>query len=267
MTHYQKLDYSIIKIEGEDSSKFLQSIITNDINSESTIYSLMLSPQGKFLFDFFITPMGNDYFIEISTAQLEPFISKLKLYRLRSKVSITHIPEYGTIYSRHPLDLPKLYEYKDPRFAGLGLRTIAPINNISSTLNIYQEDKYQFTIPEGYTELIQDKSMPLEYGLERLKAISFTKGCYVGQEVISRTKYQGVIRKTIFRITSEDDLSNIMPNAAININDNKIGTLCSSYKNHGIGLIRLENYEMHKNHGQIKIDSLNISLHKATWIP
>ena len=267
MTHYQKLDYSIIKIEGEDSAKFLQSIITNDINSETTIYSLMLTPQGKFLFDFFITPMGNDYFIEISTAQLEPFISKLKLYRLRSKVSITHMPEYGTIYSHQSLDLPKLYEYKDPRHAGLGLRTIMLAGNTSSPLNLYQEDKYKLAIPEGYTELIQDKSMPLEYGLEHLNAISFTKGCYVGQEVISRTKYQGVIRKAIFRITSEADLSNIIPGSIISISDNKIGTLCSSYKNQGIGLIRLENYEMYKNHGQIKMDSLNISLHKATWIP
>lgn len=267
MTNYQILDYSIIKIEGEDSAKFLQSIITNDINSKNTIYSLMLTPQGKFLFDFFITPKDDYYFIEISTAQLEPFISKLKLYRLRSKISITHIPEYITIYSHQSLDLPKLYEYKDPRYEGLGLRTIALANNPLSPSNLYQEDKYKFALPEGYTELIQDKSMPLEYGLEHLNAISFTKGCYVGQEVISRTTYQGVIRKVIFRITAEEDLSNIMPSTSITINDNKIGTLCSSYKNQGIGLIRLENYEMHKGQTSIKINSLNISLHKATWIP
>lgn len=265
MINYQRLNYSIIKIEGEDKTRFLQSIITNDINTKGSIYCLILNPQGKFLFDFFITPKSDAYFIEINTNQLESFISRLKLYRLRAKVSITHIPEYAILYSHVKLDVPKLYEYQDPRHQKLGLRTIVQNTDLSANSNIYLEDKYALAIPEGYSELIQEKSMPLEYGLELLNAISFTKGCYVGQEVISRTKYQGVIRKKIMRITSEYDLSTLPAASEIMINNNKIGTLCSSYKNQGIGLIRLENYNEHKNNGKVTINDTEILIHHPIW--
>lgn len=260
MTNYQKLDYSIIKVEGIDARHFLQSIITNDIESKNTIYSLMLTPQGKFLFDFFITFREDAFFIEIHTSQIEAFIAKLKLYRLRSKVLISHLAEYGVIYSHHSMDLPKLYEYKDPRHPNLGIRSIVLINELALDSDLYQQDKYAYSIPEGYLELIQDKSMPLEYGMEDLKAISFTKGCYVGQEVISRTKYQGVIRKKILKITSSDDLSTVPPATDIMINDNKIGILCSAYKNMAIGLIRLENYEATKDQGDAMVKGIKITI-------
>lgn len=262
MINYQKLDYSIIKVEGEDAPRFLQSIITNDIESKNTIYSLMLTPQGKFLFDFFITHNQKAFFIEICKSKAEEFMAKLKSYRLRSKVIISHIAEYGVIYSHQRVDLPKLYEYQDPRHSGLGIRSIVVVSELQSNSDIYSQDKYKYSIPEGYSELIQDKSMPLEYGMENLNAISFTKGCYVGQEVISRTKYQGVIRKAIFKITASSDLSAVAPGSDIMINDNKIGIFCSSYKNMAIGLIRIENYDEIKDQGEVMIGDIKVVINR-----
>ncbi len=265
MTNYQKLDYSIIKVEGEDASRFLQSIITNDIEAKGTIYSLMLTPQGKFLFDFFITYRDDGFFIEIHTSQLEAFMTRLKLYRLRSKVLISYLAEYGVIYSRMSVDLPKLYEYKDPRHPALGIRTVMAVNEISQNEDIYSQDKYTYSIPEGYCELIQDKSMPLEYGIEHLNAISFTKGCYVGQEVISRTKYQGVIRKGVFKIIASDDLSAVAAGSDIMINNNKIGIFCSAYKSMGIGLVRLENYEVMKDQGAVMLGGIKVEINHRNF--
>lgn len=239
---YQKLDYSVIKIYGDDSAKFLQSIITSDVNNAGNIYTLMLTPQGKFVFDLFISKVNNDYYIEIASNKIDILISKIKLYILRSKVFVEPMYEYSVIYSHEPTNIDTLCQYYDPRISGLGIRSVILSENlIGEETNLYLEDKYKFAIPEGYTELVQDKSMPQEYGMDQLNAISYTKGCYIGQEVISRVKYQGVIRKKIFQASSDFDLSNIPNGSDIFFNGNKIGILCSAYKNLGICLIRTDN--------------------------
>lgn len=242
MLEHQKLNYSIVKISGDDAVKFLQSIITADINNAGNIYSLMLTPKGKFLFDFFITKIKNDYYIEIATAKLAEFIAKLKMYIFRSKVSLEHLEEYGVIYSRTRSNLKTFYEYQDPRLNKLGIRSVLRVSDIKGPeSDIYIKDKYKFTIPDGCIELIEDKSMPLEYGLDALNAISYSKGCYIGQEVISRTKYQGFIRKKLFSTSSDSDLSDVEKGSDILYQNSKIGIICSSYHTLAICLIRIDN--------------------------
>lgn len=239
---YQKLNYSIIKVSGSDAAKFLQSIITADINNAGNIYSLMLNPQGKFLFDFFISKINNDYYIEIASNKIDIFLARIKLYIFRSKVFLEPKPEYCVIYSHKTINgVTKLCEYYDPRASGLGIRSVILTSDLNGeNSDLYTTDKYKFAIPEGYTELIHEKSMPQEYGMDELNAISYTKGCYIGQEVISRVKYQGVIRKKIFQGSSDFDLSLIHPGSDIFYGDMKIGILCSSYKNLAICLIRTD---------------------------
>ncbi len=262
MQKYEILDYSLIKISGKDASQFLQSIVTSDIR-ERTSYSLLLSPQGRFLFDFFVTNMGDFYLIEAKSSQSEALIKKLMIYRLRSDVHIEILNEYCVLYSKTPLEISKYYEYKDPRFQMLGFRTIVErFSAPQSSDKIYEEDKYEFAIPEGDYELIQDKSMPQEYGIDVLGGISYTKGCYIGQEVISRTKYQGTVRKAIFKITTESDLSHIERGSNITQNDQQIGTFCSGYKNLGIALIRLNSAEINSI---ASISDITIKLEIPKW--
>lgn len=238
----------IIKVTGEDAGKFLQSLVTNDIYGSSAIYAMMLSPQGRYLFDFFISKIDSGYLLETDGASAQALAARLKLYKLRANVAIEDLSEeYSVYYSHSPLDVAKVAEYHDPRFDKLGLRTIVPAVSIVDTKpSLYSHDKYHYAIPDGATDLIRDKSMPQEYGMDHLHCIDYHKGCYVGQEVISRTKYQGVIRKQVFKVIGSSDLSAFAQGESIVAGGEKIGALCSTYGNFGIGLVRLEDYERHK---------------------
>ncbi|EER21043.1 MULTISPECIES: CAF17-like 4Fe-4S cluster assembly/insertion protein YgfZ [spotted fever group] len=129
---------------------------------------------------------------------------------------------------------------------------------------LYLEDKYNFAIIDGVEDLITDKSIPNIYGAEELNAISFDKGCYVGQEVISRAKYQGVIRRKIYKITADEDLSSLVKDEEILADNDKIGVICSSYRNKAIALIREEKYLADKE-ADITVKGIKINLSLAPW--
>lgn len=263
MQKYEILDYSIVKISGKDRFQFLQSIVTADMR-ESFTYSLLLSPQGRFLFDFFVVNLPEFYLIEIKNSIASNFTKKLMMYKLHSDVSVEIFEKYEVVYSRSRLEgVEKLYEYKDPRFLDLGFRSLVKKGELRNTYEpIYLEDKYRFAIPEGYEELLHDKSMPQEYGIDILNGISYTKGCYIGQEVISRTKYQGVIRKRIFKVIADHDISAIAQGSEITSSNSKIGVFLSGYKNLGIALIRTENLQIQST---ITTCNLEIRLEKPKW--
>jgi folate-binding protein YgfZ len=191
---------------------------------------------------------------------------------------MTH--DYKVLYSHKNLDMPMIWQYQDPRFSKLGVRSIVDHNGAKaprddgvenrhheerSDVAIYTQDKYLYSIPEGALDLIYDKSMPQEYGLDTLSAISYTKGCYVGQEVISRTKYQGVVRKQIFQICADADLGSLPPSCGIFAGEHKIGIFCSGYHNYGLGLIRLNDYAMH-NQMELTLDGISITLKRPEWL-
>ncbi|ABV75096.1 hypothetical protein A1C_04115 [Rickettsia akari str. Hartford] len=130
--------------------------------------------------------------------------------------------------------------------------------------SLYLEDKYNFAIIDGVEDLITDKSIPNMYGAEELNAISFDKGCYVGQEVISRAKYQGVIRRKIYKITADEDLSALVKDEEILAGKDQIGVICSSYRNKAIVLIREEKYFACKE-ADITVKGIKINLSLAPW--
>lgn len=237
-------DRSVLEISGPDSVKFLQNLITNDLSKNNYCYSYMLSNQGKYLFDFFVFKASEEKFlVDINKNQLPLFKNKLLLYKLRANVTFVDLDNYKVIYSLNIAGFPTLISVKDPRSDLLGFRSIVA-SDISGSMvaGLYLKDKYDLAIPDGYTDLIYDRSIPLEYGAEELAGISYNKGCYVGQEVMSRTKYQGVIRKKIFHLYSDSDLGHLSKNYEINIDNVTIGTICSACKNNAIALIREEKY-------------------------
>ena len=268
MTNYCILPRAILRITGDNAAKFLQALITNDIYSNTTIYAMMLSATGRYALDFFITNVSNGYILETDITTLSALILRLRLYRMRSKVEIEDITDkYQVIYSREKIDIDSLCTYQDPRFNKMGFRavTLKEYSKNSISTDLYTEDKYLYAIPDGNTDLIPDKSMPQEYGMDHLNAISYSKGCYLGQEVICRTKTQGVIRKQIFKITSDVSLQSIEHGTPILADKDKIGILCSSHNNCGISLIRTEDY-VTKKQMHLTIAGIPITLHVPEWV-
>ncbi len=212
--------------------------------------------------------------------------------------------EYKIVYSHQKLDIDTLVTSRDPRYSMLGFRSIVSsflslredamgvdeaisdkipeiatlpmvtrndgLENYATTSLcesgnlIYLEDKYNFAIIDGVEDLITDKSIPNMYGAEELNAISFDKGCYVGQEVISRAKYQGVIRRKIYKITADEDLSSLVKDEEILADNDKIGLICSSYRNKAIALIKEEKYLACKK-SDITVKGIKINLSLAPW--
>lgn len=235
-------DKQIIAVSGLDSEKFLNGLLTNLVDNRQITYAMMLSPQGRYLCDFFIYPQEqNSYLLEVP--KNADILSKLKLYRMRSKVELEDVSSsYICLYSRGVL---ATNSYKDPRYSKLGYKSIiqsAQLANVGLALesNLYLEDKYQFCIPDGATDFIINKSFPQEYGADFLNAISYTKGCYVGQEVIARTKYQGMVRKKIYLIQAQCSLNHLLQGDKITVNGQEVGILCSVFDNKGIALVKHE---------------------------
>ena len=236
--NYYLLDRSVISIEGPDSPAYLQGIITNDIN-QTPCYSLMLSPQGKYLFDFFIIFQDGKYLIDVDSKRAQELIAKFNSYKLRSKILIEDVTDQYNVYSIP--DSSSNIGYQDSRHLSFGRRLISQqqLTGEPITDKSYDQYRLELGIVTG-EDMIIDKSYPLEYGIDKLNGISFTKGCYVGQEVTTRTKHRGVIRKTIYKIRSE----NILPlkGAELIVADQNIGLICASEGAIGLALIKLEAY-------------------------
>ncbi|MDR0774398.1 MAG: folate-binding protein [Rickettsia sp.] len=261
---------AIIEVAGDDAMNFLHNLTTNDIKNNNYCYSYALSNQGRYLFDFFVLKLSaTRLFIDINVNQSDLFKNHLVRYKLRAKIEVNDLTNiYQVIYSKQQLEFNG---YKDPRYDQLGFRSIVSkdIPITAGTLGLYLQDKYNFAIVDGYDDLIFNRSIPVEYGCEELNAVSYTKGCYIGQEVISRTKYQGVVRKKIFKLSVNIDSintgsSDIAKDDEIIANNIKIGTICSIYQNMAIALIREDDYYSLQNTA-ITVKNLPVSLVVPPW--
>lgn len=256
---------AIIEVVGDDAMNFLHNLTTNDIKNNNYCYSYALSNQGRYLFDFFVLKLSaTRFFIDINVNQSDLFKNHLVRYKLRAKIEVNDLTNiYQVIYSKQQLEFNG---YKDPRYDQLGFRSIVSKDVLitAGTAGLYLQDKYNFAIVDGYEDLIFNRSIPVEYGCEELKAVSYTKGCYIGQEVISRTKYQGVVRKKIFKLSVNTDNLDISKDDEIMANNTKIGVVCSSYKNSAIALIRLDDYHSLQN-TVITVKNQTVSLCVPPW--
>jgi folate-binding protein YgfZ len=241
---YCLLDRAFIQISGSDKVKFLQGIITNDINQltpGNALYSLMLSPQGKFLFDFFIYDIDKDFVIDCTKSQKDDLITRLNFYKLRAKVIIEDVSEKYSVYYSDTGGL-----FKDNRHINMGYRSLYIKQQDELELgdedcNLYIKDRINNVIPEGL-DMDVSRSFPLEYKMDEIGAISFNKGCYVGQEPTNRIKFQGVIRKKIMKITAEKkDI--LQFGAEIIANNEQIGVVKSVYKNIALAMVRIQDLE------------------------
>ena len=279
-------DRGLILITGEDVKNFLQNIITNDIekvNSSASIFSALFTPQGKYLFEFFLIKSKNGYLLDCNNKFTNEIIDYLLKYKLRSKIEIKNIStEYviGLITLEKFADLQKnknktgdTIEFRDsplfldPRNKKLGARILSTLEKLHLTikkldLKIVKPDAYfakahSLGIPINGIENLKDQLFGLEANFEELNAIDFKKGCYIGQENTARMKLKEKLRRRLLPISSTEKLN---LGEEIFYNKTKIGKILIEQP-YPFGLIKVidpnveefENKELLANNKKCKI--------------
>lgn len=280
------IDRGILKISGSDRLAFLQGLITNDVAQlakDKSLYSLLLTSQGKHSFDFFLTAVGDECWIEADRTRLDELKKRLSLYKLRSNITIDidleqHIfclwgDEVTDVFNLvnvlgQTQHTPLWHAYVDPRYKDLGIRMMVNTDHLNGLQQCegvtiieaedYRYHRYGLGVPESNSELLVDKSIPLENGMDELNAISWNKGCYMGQELTSRTRYRGLVRKRLFPVTISGSVDLEMPITADNVEVGQWRGIC---RDRGLALIRLEAIDKPLMCGNTKI-----SLNQPTWM-
>ena len=222
-------DRGILFVDGADAKDFLQNIITNDINKVSdakSCFASLLTPQGKFLFDFLVIKHKKGYFLDCEKIQIDELFKQLSLYKLRSNIQILNLSNEFVIAalsyekfkslkgSEDELGFTIRYEEDpillDPRNKKLGARLVINLEKLylslkkldlkSSKLEEYYNLSFDLGIPQKNTNKLKDKIFGIECNFEELNAINFKKGCYVGQENTSRIKLRNKLRRRILPV-------------------------------------------------------------------
>ena len=189
-------DRSVIAITGDDRAGFLQGLITNDPPQAggTLVYAALLSPQGKYLADFFIHATGDSLLLDVKSNLAEALLRRLSMYRLRAKVGLAPL---SLAVTRGTGPAP-VGSFADPRHPALGWRAYGPMPQ--PPVVDWDALRVAHLIPETGIELIPDESYILEAGFERLHGVDFRKGCYVGQEVTARMKHKTELRKGLVQV-------------------------------------------------------------------
>ena len=225
---------SIIGIGGKENKDFLNGLITNHLpeNDKELVYSALLTPQGKYLFDFFLFQGDGNFFLDIHSNYAKEITLRLSMYKLRSKVDLFETKLHA---SRGIKDPPESC-FEDPRGSFLGWRKYAYEKQNDEKVN-WNALRVKHCVPETGIELTQEKTFILEAGFERLNGVSFKKGCFVGQEVISRMKRKTNLRKGLTRVIQDKQVEI----GTKIFNQNKpVGTLFSQHENLGIAHLNFD---------------------------
>ena len=241
----------IILIEGKDRFKFIQGIISNDIEllrKKPSIYSSLLTPQGKFQYDFFISNFKEKFYLECDISAQEDLISKFMMFKLRLDVKVSINSDYNIILSKKKLNFSErnsssIFSFYDPRFDNSFFsRTYADSNFLNEIKKKYveiNENRYQTLrlnncIPDFSIDATKAKSLLLEMRFDELNGISWTKGCYMGQEITARMKHRNIVKKKIFKVLI-DFRSNLKNE--ITLENEIVGKLTSHNKKDGIAFL------------------------------
>jgi hypothetical protein len=269
-------DRAVLRVTGEAARNFLQGLITNHIDQAkpgSAIHAGLLTPQGKILVDFFVLPDGDGFLLDLAKAKLADLIQRLTIYKLRTQVAFAEEPSLGVAASwgSTPLLPVGSIVYADPRLPELGLRILLPANADISALGcaLASEDEYHarritLGVPEGGRDYIFGDAFPHEAMFDQLNGVDFKKGCFVGQEVVSRMEHRGTARKRIFGVEGEGQLP--MPGTEIMAGSMAIGTLGTVKGNSGLALLRLDRAEEAKAAGvPLRAGEVNVAVRIPAW--
>ncbi len=250
-------DRGVIKVAGEDARNFLNGLITTDIDRLKPglgRFGALLTPQGKIVVDFLITEApsghGGGFLIDCPKALAEGLATKLKFYKLRAKVTVENLSDdlgVLAVWDGQPAAQPDL-TFADPRNAELGYRILIPEQlkeKLSDLIGAelvdaadYEAHRIALGVPRGGLDFMYSDAFPHETNMDRLAGVDFDKGCYVGQEVVSRMQHRGTARTRSVKVLL-DDLSP-EPGVSVLAGDKSVGTMGSSAQGKGIALVRID---------------------------
>jgi hypothetical protein len=240
---FQQLsDRALIRIEGEDAAHFLQSIVTCDVTKLSegqSAFGALLTPQGKILFDFFVVRTPDGFLLDAPAALSADLRKRLAFYRLRAKVTLEPADPGISVFAiwggdSGPVDGMLT---KDPRLEAMGHRLYGQTAP-DLPEGYYHAHRIAFGMPQGGVDFAYDDTFPHEALMDQYGGVDFSKGCYVGQEVVSRMQHRGTARTRVVEVRAAQDL----PPAGTEITgrDRSIGKMGSSSGMHGLAMIRLD---------------------------
>jgi folate-binding protein YgfZ len=246
-------DRGVLRVAGEDAASFLQGLLTNDVVDlpvGAARYAALLSPQGKILFDFLVLRIpaesGAAFLIDGPAAQLAELARRLGFYRLRAKVVIADESAAHTVaafWGAAPPEPPGGFLYVDPRDPRLGWRVILPrgVAAADGGVAAYEAHRIRLGVPRGGVDFAYADTFPHDANLDLLHGVDFDKGCYVGQEVVSRMRHRGTSRKRIVRLAL--DAAAPAPGATVLAGETPVGTLGSAADGLALALLRLDRVE------------------------
>jgi len=267
-------DRGVIALEGVDAREFLQGLVSNDVTratAESAVWAALLTPQGKFLHEFFITELNGVLLLDCEAAGLDALKKKLSMFKLRSKVDVRDASDdfiVAAAFGGGALEALGLADsqgaaiafgggvaFTEPRHIEAGARAILPKNGTGDAAvaalkdagltegarEDYDSLRISLGLPDGSRDMIPEKAILLENGFDELHGVDWDKGCYMGQELTARTKYRGLIKKRLMPVAIEGPA----PEAGtpLMLGDKEAGEMRSHSGKLGLALVRLEHLE------------------------
>lgn len=266
----------VLRVGGDDAVRFLQDIVTNDVTKAvngSAVHAALLTPQGKILFDFILLDTGDEILLECARDIIGDLVKRLTFYRLRAAVEIEDVSDTQKVWAAWgdaPQALDEAIMYTDPRLEDLGARIIATASldmagagcDVASEAD-YHRHRVSLGVPEAGRDYPLGDTFPHEADYDQLAGVDFHKGCYVGQEVISRIQHRGTARKRIVPVRGSAPLTS---GAEITADGATLGKLGSVAGEIGLAMIRLDRAEKAIEEGHaLKADGTEIELIQPGW--
>lgn len=244
----------VIEVEGCDKATFLQGLVSNNVNtitSEMAGHGAFLTPQGKYLFDFFLVQMGDVWLMDCEKSRMTDFLKKLNMYKLRSKVTLTDrtdgfdvlalMGESDDAGACQPIDGGVIFT--DPRQAAMGKRAIVAKDTTilgfdEADFEVYEHARITLGLPDASRDMAVDKALLLENGFDELGSVDFQKGCYMGQELTARTKHRGLVKKRLVPVKMDGPAPD--NGTILEVDEREIGEMRTSSGDMGLALLRLD---------------------------
>jgi folate-binding protein YgfZ len=237
-------DRGALEVSGPDRVAFLQGLVSNDVSAippGQATWAAMLTPQGKWLADFFVLAVPDALLLDAERAQVPMLAQRLARFRLRSKVTLRDASAEWHVHAAWGAAAPgEGLVGRDPRLAEAGWRILAPAPLAGpETAEAYDRHRLALGLPDGSKDMESEKSVLLEAGFDELNGVSWTKGCYMGQELTARTRYRGLVKRRLVPVAVDGPL----PPRGTPVTDAsgaEVGEMRSGRDGIGLALLRIE---------------------------